>query len=76
MTDASLSPIEKILYSNLLQRQSASPVRAQTPAPEQERAVAGTPYETVDSSGLDRSGHGPHKVPRSATAGGARRRLA
>lgn len=53
LTDASLSPIEKILYSNLLSRQSASPVRTSAAPAEVERSVAGTPFETTDNSSLD-----------------------
>ena len=53
LTDVSLSPIEKILYSNLLSRQSASPVRTPPVPNEVERSVAGTPFETTDNSGLD-----------------------
>ncbi|XP_076448509.1 cytoplasmic polyadenylation element-binding protein-like [Babylonia areolata] len=53
LTDASLSPIEKILYSNLLSQQSASPVRTSAPPAEVERTVTAQPYDTTDSSGLD-----------------------
>ncbi|KAL8609910.1 hypothetical protein ACOMHN_016385 [Nucella lapillus] len=53
LTEASLSPIDKIMMSTYLPQHSASPVRTAAPAAEGDKTVNDQPYDLSDGSDLE-----------------------